>query len=72
MELKEQLSELQDKFVQVTNESASREDQRLTALATIEKLQLSLDEMVCYRNSRIIFLFNFYFFRFLVKILQNH
>lgn len=46
IELKEQLGELQDKFVQVTNDSATREDQRQIALVTIDKLQRQLDEMV--------------------------
>jgi chromosome segregation ATPase len=51
IELKEQLGELQDKFVEVTNESAAREDQRSTALATIEKLQKQLDDMIEERNN---------------------
>jgi hypothetical protein len=39
LELKTQLVELQDRLVQVINESAAREDERLTALAAVERLQ---------------------------------
>lgn len=46
IELKDQLSELQDKFVHMANESAKSEDERLTALKTIQRLREQIEEMV--------------------------
>lgn len=46
LELKEQLAELQDKLILVTNESASKEDERTTALANIKLLQQQIDDLV--------------------------
>jgi chromosome segregation ATPase len=46
LELKEQLGELQDKIVQVTNECFEKEDQRQSALAQLARLQKSLEELV--------------------------
>ncbi|KAH7710423.1 golgin subfamily A member 2-like protein [Aphelenchoides avenae] len=45
LELKEQLGELQDKIVQVTNECFEKEDQRQSALAQLNRLQKSLEEL---------------------------
>ena len=44
MELKTQLSELQDRLVSVINESASKEDERLTAIAQVCQLRQQLEE----------------------------
>lgn len=46
LELKEQLAELQDKLILVTNESASKEDERTTALANIKLLQQQIHDLV--------------------------
>jgi hypothetical protein len=55
-ELKSQLIELQDRIVQVTNESASKEDERLTALHTIKMLQEQIHNIVIWQfYGKIIF-----------------
>lgn len=46
VELKDQLAELQDKLVRMANESAQREDERHTALRTIQRLREQIEEMV--------------------------
>ena len=51
IELKEQLGELQDKFIVVTNESALREEQKQSAFATIDRLQQQLDQLINERNN---------------------
>uniref|UniRef100_A0AC34QQI8 Golgin subfamily A conserved domain-containing protein n=1 Tax=Panagrolaimus sp. JU765 TaxID=591449 RepID=A0AC34QQI8_9BILA len=55
IELKEQLGELQDKFVEITNENANLEDQRQTAIATIDKLERKIDEMLNEKKNLINF-----------------
>ncbi|VDM28667.1 unnamed protein product [Toxocara canis] len=44
-ELKEQLVELQDKLVTLSQESMERESGRLTALHTVEQLQMELERL---------------------------
>ncbi|KAE9551997.1 hypothetical protein FO519_004795 [Halicephalobus sp. NKZ332] len=51
IELKEQLGELQDKFIEVTNESALREEQKQSAFAAIDRLQQQLDLLINERNN---------------------
>lgn len=46
LELKEQLGELQDKLVSMANESAQREDEKHTAMRTIQRLKEQIEEMV--------------------------
>ncbi|KAI1715783.1 putative golgin subfamily A member 2-like protein 5 domain-containing protein [Ditylenchus destructor] len=45
LELKEQLKELQDKFIQMSNECASKEIERSSALANVTALQRHIEEM---------------------------
>ena len=49
--MKEQLGELQDKFIVVTNESALREEQKQSAFASIERLQQQLDKLINEKNN---------------------
>lgn len=46
LELKEQLAELQDKLIMVTNESAAKEDERTSALANIKLFKQQIEELV--------------------------
>uniref|UniRef100_A0A915EJV4 Golgin subfamily A conserved domain-containing protein n=1 Tax=Ditylenchus dipsaci TaxID=166011 RepID=A0A915EJV4_9BILA len=45
LELKEQLKELQDKFIAITNESATKEIERTSALANLAALQHQITDM---------------------------
>ena len=49
-ELKSQLIELQDRFVQLTNDCAEKEDERITSLATIERLRHQIEDIVSSKN----------------------
>ena len=49
-ELKAQLIELQDRFVQLTNDCAEKEDERITSLATIERLRHQIEDIVSSKN----------------------
>lgn len=46
LELKEQLQELQEKIIRVTNESAFKEEELATALINVVKLRQHIDEIV--------------------------
>lgn len=45
MELKEQLGELQDKFIEVTNQSMQSEDEKQRAIMTITRLSKRIEEL---------------------------
>jgi predicted transcriptional regulator len=53
MELKEQFGELQDKLIQMTNECARAEDEKVNAIALVNKLSRKIEELVRSKKSLI-------------------